>query len=445
MMLVWGGVVGLLPQSVSGQEPLPEPLTLEHALALADAPHPDLLRAQADLDQARARRSRTLADGNFQAAVEGRMQWVEPSSIAPDRDHDDHQVGLVLSKRLYDFGRTESRVSAADAEVQGERLRYADTRAQRRLDIMRAYFDVLLADLRYARDNEAMAVAYVDLDRLRDRLELEQISDLEVLEAETEYQRIRRRRYASDVQRRATRARLALALNRPGMLPSDLVPPELPDLDRELPEVEVLQQQAIAGNPQLQALRAQLEAARARIEAARAGKYPTIDGAFEAAEYSRELGSSDTLRAGIVFRMPLYTGGAIDSEIARRQAEFRRVQAELAARDMQVRQAALELWQEVYVLRAQQDQAFTTIDYRDLYLDRARALYQMDIRTDLGDSMVEFSAARLLQARTRYELALALARLDALRGRPVTPLSKSVPLPAQRPEQRSQPPAGAVQ
>ncbi len=412
--------------AASQQEPppLPEPLTLEHALSLADEPHPALVEAQAELERAEAARQRVAADSGIQAALESRLQWVEPSAVSPNQDHDDHLIGVSVRKRLYDFGRTEARLFAADAEIKSQELLYADARTQRRLDIMGAYFDVLLADLRYARDNEAMAVAYVELDRLRDRREQGQVSDIEVLEAETAYQHTRRRRYASDVRRRSTRAQLALLLNRPGMLSANLVEPQLAQLDRKLPAIEELQQLALAWNPQLQALREQVEAARQRVQAARAGKYPVIDGALEAAEYTRELGSSDALRGGVTLRVPLYTGGAIDSEIARRQAELKGLAARLAAREMEVRQAALELWQEVYVLRAQRDQARVTLDYRDLYLDRSRALYELDVRTDLGDSMVQFSAARLLQAETRYRLALALGRLDALLGRPAAPEAK---------------------
>jgi len=35
-------------------EPLPNPLSLEQALKLADVAHPDLLRAKAEVDEARA-------------------------------------------------------------------------------------------------------------------------------------------------------------------------------------------------------------------------------------------------------------------------------------------------------------------------------------------------------------------------------------------------------
>jgi hypothetical protein len=41
--------------------------------------------------------------------------------------------------------------------------------AAQRLEIMQRYFDVLLADLSYMRDNEAMAVGYIQFDRAEAR------------------------------------------------------------------------------------------------------------------------------------------------------------------------------------------------------------------------------------------------------------------------------------
>lgn len=406
---------------------LPEPLTLQSALALADAGYPDVVAAEADLEGARAARDSVQAGNGLQLSLQGRLRWVEPYPQSPNQTHDDNHIGLFLTKRLYDFGRSESRLNAAKEDIKSRALLYTDVRTQHRLDIMAAYFDVLLADLRYARDNEAMAVAYVAFDRTRDRRKQGEISDIEVLKAQAEYQQVRRRRYASDVQRRATRARLAILLNHPGSLPSTLVPPDLPGLRVKLSNVEVLQNEALAGNPAIQALRASLQAATQRVQAARAGGRPIIDGEIDRSEYSRVLGSSDRLRAGIVFSMPLYTSGYVSAEVARQQAVLRRVRAQLAKKEMQVRQAVLDAWQEVYVLRAQRDAARANSDYRDLYVDRSRALYEMDVKTDLGDSMVEFTAAQLQTAQAKYQLALTLARLNALAGKPLLERADKAP------------------
>lgn len=401
--------------------PLPEPLTLEYALSLAEDQHPDLLTARSDLELLRAAQLDAEAQYGVNVTLKGRARWIEPSSTASSREHDDNHVGLFVDKRLYDFGRERALQEATAADLEGEELRYASAPNQRRIDIMEAYFNVLLADLEFARDNEDMAVVYVTLDRVRDRHEQGLVSDIELSRQESEYQQSRIRRYTSEVNQRIARSRLAMALNRPGMLSSSLIVPQLPINKRERGELEVLEKMVLQDNPELNALRKQLQAAQSYLQAARAEYRPVITGELEASDYSRELGSSDELRAGLHFQVPLYKGGAVKAAVARRHAEFNRLQADVARAEMRLRQSVLELWQQLYVLQAQREEASALADYRDLYLDLSRGLYELDVKTDLGDAMVEFSKARLRQAETEYALALVWVRLDALAGRPVAP------------------------
>lgn len=395
---------------------LPDPLTLEHALSLADAPHPDLLDAQARLDLAEAARMAVDAQTGINVGIEARAQWVDPSDVNGDQSNNDSSAAFFMHKRLYDFGRTSARRSAAESEIKGRELLYLDAQQRRRIAIMEDFFNVLLADLEYVRDNEAMAVAYVDLDKIRDRHELKQVSDIVLLQAESDYQQTRRRAAESRLRQQTSRARLAETLGRPGELPARLVEPDLAVNNRELPPLEQLTADALANNPVLLALRAQLQAAQERLQAARAEQRPTLSGEFRAAQYERDLSGRDDVRIGLVLEVPLYQGGAVQAGIAAAQADLRSVQAQLARAEIDLRQSVLEAWQRLNVLRVQRDEAQVLSAYRDLYLDRSRALYEMEVTADLGDAMVRTSEARLRMAQTEYDLALTWARLDALVG-----------------------------
>jgi hypothetical protein len=125
--------------------------------------------------------------------------------------------------------------------------------AAQRLEIMQRFYDVLLADLSYARDNEAMAVGYIQFDRGVNRQELGQFSDLAVAELEAAYQLIRRQRAASDAARRLTRSLLAQALGTPRDLPKTLVEPVLPAEAAAAPELEPVVAAALAENQQVRA------------------------------------------------------------------------------------------------------------------------------------------------------------------------------------------------
>lgn len=397
-------------------EPLPEPLTLEYALSLVDEGHPDLLAEQAEQARLSAQLQGVDARNALDISVEGRARWVEPPSIDNGDVVEDHKLSLYVRKPLYDFGRTDALRQAVQQASLGREHRYQAVRDNRRIAIMHSYFDVLLSDMEAARDNEALAVAFIALDRLRDRQELGQASDIAVLEAEAAYQRVRYQLAQSETRQRATRVRLANLLNRPGMPPSNLQKPQLDYRQRKLPEFETLVEQAMQRYPEILALRSEREAAQQRIEAARADHLPRLDGELEASNYSREIGSYDRWRAGVTLQIPIYSGGRVDASVADQRAQQYMVQARLDKARYDLRQNVLDLWLELQNLQLQQERANSEQDYSELYLDRSRANYEMEFTADLGDAMVRLSEAQLGLAQVEYQLAIAWERLDALTG-----------------------------
>lgn len=406
-------------EGVAETETLPEPLTLEQALALADAPHPDLQAAAADTAIARAERDRAASAYGFNAGMSAEAKWIEPAERAFDQSRDDSRAGLYLSKRLYDFGHTRASIAAADAQLSSRQLEYTDAQQRHRLNILERYLDVLLADLEFRVQDEAMAIAYVRMDRARDRQELGQLSDIDRLEAETLYQETRSARYRAQARQRTSRVQLAEILYRPGQLSRNLAEPALPSLAAEPPDLAQLTAEVLQNNPGLQALRAETEAARERMQAARALDRPVITGRAEANEYQRQTGSTDPWSVGVQLEIPLYSGGRSAAERAQARAELQRSEADLARAELSLRQTVQTLWEEIQVLRASREEAQTRVDYRELYLDRSRALYEMEVNTDLGDAMVVSSQARLRQAELDYQLLRDWAHLNVLRGQPL--------------------------
>lgn len=406
----------MLVPCASAQQALPDPLTLEAALALADAPHPDLELAAARLDAARAGREQAGVRDALEIGLEARLQAIEPSSVAGNQAHNDSSARLYLRKRLYDFGQTPALRDAAEQRLSAQTWGYLASRQQRRLDIMQRYFDVLVADHAYVRDNEAMSIAFVAFDRAQDRNELGQLSDVELLRLESEFQASRSQWARSQGQQLATRNRLALALNRPDDLPANLVPPAEPDWQQPLADVDALTSRVLAANPALAELRARVKAAEQDLTASKAGGRPVLSAEVEAAAYNRKLGSSNPLEAGLVLEWPLLDGGRSSAEVAASRAELRRLRAELAREELTLRQQVLDLHLQLDQSRVELERLAVLADYRDLYLDRSRALYEMEVQADLGDAMVQTSSVRYQHAKALYDWMLAKARLDALAG-----------------------------
>ena len=391
-----------------------ERLTLEEALASVAAPHPDRRMALSDLALAQADRDQASSRQDFTLFLDGSVR----TGRRPDGDWQPDNIGRIVARKpLLDFGRSSQAIEAADQQVAARAAQLISTESLRRVDVMARYFDVLLADMQYGASNEFMAVAYVSWDNAKTRFEVGQISQPELMRLEADYQDVRERRNAALQRMRSARQKLAHAINRPGQLPSELVEPTLVSNDRLVLDYDTLLPVVMEANPRVLALQAQFAAADARVAAIRAERHPTLDAEVVGGGYSRASTTRDDVSAGLVFNIPLYQGGRVDARVARELALKERASAEMDKLKFELSEALLETLQEIEWLRgSSRAAADTQIQYRDWALERSRAEYELELKTNLGTSMAETQMAQIRRKRVEYQLALALARLEALSG-----------------------------
>jgi outer membrane protein TolC len=396
-----------------------KPLTLEKALAAADAPHPLMQIAQANLDLALADQQIAGSSNDVTLTAEGALRRGK-MTVNGDDLRDDNIGRLVLRKTLFDFGRESGQVEAARQEINAQQLALMDARDARRIDIMGRFFDVLLADARYSAENEFMAVYYVSWDNSKKRFELGEMSESELAQLESRYQDQREKRNRSLLAQRMTRQRLANSINQPGQLPSELVPPQLTQNDEPVPSYEELLPVALQSNRKLLAMQSRLNAVAARTDAIRASRAPTVDVELTAGDYSRDSVTRDRYSGGLVLNWPIYQGDRVDSRLARQVAERTRIEAETEQFKRTLAENLQQTLFEITCLRgASRSAAKMQIEYRDKALDRARAEYELEMRTNLGTSMAETQVAAVRAKEVEYRLALAIARLEALVGMPL--------------------------
>jgi len=414
--IAWLVLGTLLAVQRSAAADLPNPLTLEQALALAEQPHPDTARVEADLALAQADRLAAESRQGLRAYVDLAPRLANPSNRSGVTN--DSQARLLLSRSLYDFGRTRAYLDAADAGIVSQQYALLDTRLKRRIDVQAAFYDVLLADLRYAVDNEDMSHLYVIYDRIRDRNALGQVSDVALLEAQNHYLEALDRRTASANAQRTTRQWLALSLNRPDQMPADLDMPPATATDRHNPDFSALFAVARKANPKIISLQQKVLAATAEVRAARAAYKPVLSADLELGRYARNLSARSDAGAGLNLRIPLYQGGEAGAAVARAGARLAADQAELAQALMHLQQRLLERVQQLDTLAIKRQSARQRLRYRELSLDRQRALYEMERQTSLGDALTKMTEADWLAARIEFQTALTRAQIDALLGRP---------------------------
>lgn len=396
-------------------EPLPSPLSLSQALALVNNSHPDLQLADANLAYALSQKQDIGSTNDIDAYVEIAPYTSNPSTN--DRFLGDSYLRFSLTKTLYDFGYSDNLETSADEAVLSQELNVSAARNNRYLKIMRLYFDVLLADLQFAAVDEYMTSLYVKYDKLRERHSLGMVSEVTLAASESIYREAADVRKSAEIEQQASRQRLAIALNRPDDLPGDLVRPELPQLERDIPQLETLLDEAFDNNLTLTALEHAVQADKAALKATQQQYGPTLAAGLELNEYERNLPGRNNASIGVSLRIPLLNGSRSQAEVSRATAKLSSSQASYDLAKQSLRQSLSDLVRRLELLQYKRTTDELRLDSTALGLDRGRARYELEMDTTLGNTMARYTNAELLSAKNDYDLATTWAQIEILTGK----------------------------
>lgn len=399
--------------------PLPSPLSLQKALELLDPTHPDIEFSAAELKQAQAEQSLSESETGFKSYLDLAAARARPST--EEDPINDNFARLVISKTLYDFGQSDAENNSLNAIVSSQEIKFNNTYQHHQLEIMKRFFNVLLADLRYAVDDEEMTQLYLKYDKKRERFELGMVSIVEVQEAENLYREALIDRTTSDRNIQSSRLMLAIALNRPNELPDELAKPELSYLSDEIPERESLYEEALKTNPIIQAAQQEVEAAQQQLIAQRSSNRPTISAQLEFGEYEQERLSRDTARAQLLLRVPLYQSGSTKASVDRASAQLLQKKARLKKLEQELLVNIATILKELSIMKTKKQTAAQRLNFRDLDLEYRRALYEMEAATNMSEKQAKLTEAQWHIAKLEYEHALLEAQLNLLLGKPLIP------------------------
>ena len=252
----------------------------------------------------------------------------------------------------------------------------------------------------------AGAGARTDIDEVQARLDMTLAQELEVAQ-NVEFTQ-RRLEVLTGVG-----AGALAGLDVPRFVPA---PPQPQRLDDWLARAE-------AASPELQALRAQAEAARQEVRKAEAGHYPTLDAVAQLARNQSDSVTSINSRhaqksIGLQLNIPLYAGGAVNSQVRQALASEQRAREalEAARRDLGVRvhQEFRAMTEGVLRVRAL-EQAVRSAQQA---LESSQKSLQAGVRTTLDVLQAEQQHTTALRdlAQARYRYLLAQLQLQSLVG-----------------------------
>lgn len=392
---------------------IPNPFTLDDVMSWSPNAHPEFLRQQAIGQGLLATQSAIKAEKGLNLSLRGRLGQREFS----DERQDFNQVFFNVSTPLFDFGRSEGLLAAVATESEANQHLLAYQTQAYQLRLMRALFEVMLADLDYRVKNEAMAIAFVTLDKVEEDYALERVSEVKLRQYQREYQQTFVKRQRAQMMMRQTRLQLGNALGLGAVVvPRVDVPNEI-TLPAELKPLAFYQQRLIEMNPLLQALQQQERADLQRVDAARAEFKPLVSANVKVGQ----LSSYPRVRegrweAGINLEIPLYDNGLNESKVARAQAKVSMSQADYEAQAQALRDQLTQLYFELTLLEVESQALDARQVFAHVNLDFARAMYENELQTDFGHAMVDISQADYDLLAFNFRKILLWAQLNSLLG-----------------------------
>jgi TolC family type I secretion outer membrane protein len=328
--------------------------------------------------------------------------------------------GLNVKQPLYSGGRTVAGTSRAKNLVMAERANLLSVEQTVMLAAARAYVDVLRDTAVLALQIKNEQVLRRELDATRDRFSVGEVTRTDVAQAEARQAQAVAGRIGAIGNLNSARATYLRVVGKAPESPES--PPPLIGLPETL---EVTQQLAEEGNPDMAGARFAELAARDDISLAKGEMLPTLslNGSVEHREESNFEGSESD-RASVIAQLtiPLYQAGGPSARVrrAKQTASQRRVQVEETRR--LVRERATLAWEVLDAARARITQFEIQVSANEIALagTRQEALHGLRILIDvlnaeqeLLDAQVDLVGAQRNSYVAGLHLLATIGRLTA--------------------------------
>ena len=393
---------------------LPNPLTLKRTLELATTQN---------LEQQQLSINIALDKIELESYQDGYKTTVDLDLQLARRDneklgHTDYSHAFIkINKVLYDQN-VEINQNAAKSNVKNTEFALQQFKIDKTTQVMQAFFNVILADMRHETVLERLAISAIRANRIQDNFDVQDASEVELLEKQTLTQFDVVKRIEAEAAQITTRAKLAQLLNMTyENRPDDLVKPDLTHFfKKELDEFEIWQKKIQLSNLELGELKRMLANLKQQRNLEKNNKEIVISSNIRLGGQSYDSSKNGNWRAGFNFVMPFGQSRRQKKKTSELLVKIKQQQLRIEQRAQELNQQALSLWLKLKTLK-QRHQALTTeLDYRDLYLELARANYEMEIKSDIGSAMSNLTDTEWKLTKNEFDFVIVYTQLQQLAG-----------------------------
>jgi outer membrane protein len=386
-------------------------LTLEEALRVTRANHPQIQAAQAQLEVSAARvqeaRASLLPQVSGTASYQRSTRNASATTLLPGSttpvtvtglsSSNAYNLGLSASQLIYDFGQTTGRWDAAKATWQSQAQAQRATAAQIFFGLRAAYYAAAATRAQVKVMAENLANQEAHLRQIQGFVEAGTRPEIDLAQARTDRANARVQLINAQVAYDTSKALLNQAMGVERATDYDVAEPQFAAVDGEDGGTDGLLSAALAARPDLLVLARQIDAQESTTKSIKGGYAPTLNASTGLTESGAAI---DSLQWGWYGKLSLnwqiFGGGITDQQLreARAGAAVLRAQYELQRQQV----------------RADVEQARLTL---------AEGRYQAGVGNviELGDSQLAHTTAAGQEVVATYNLATARAKLLLALGR----------------------------
>jgi len=418
----------------AGGEIVPGTVSLEEAVRIAVTHSREVRLAGQDLRIAGEKRAkagagrlpRIDASGDFTALSEPPSIFLQGTEVQT-ADQNVYHARVTAEQVLYDFGRTSSRISRADALLEATKFREELTREEQAFEAVAAFLSARRAEELRKVAEESLATARAHRKVAGDLFDLGVVAKNDVLAAEVLVANDEAALIVARNRVELARSRLALAMGYPGSASVSPDPGAIPVPPGPVPSLGESLEAALAKRREIRAGAALLREGEARADAARAEFAPTFFGQGGYSYESNEFNPNQNVFSALVGgRINLFSGFGDRAERREALLTVDRRQEELALlRDrigLSVKRAHLSVEEaarrkdaaEVAVARAEENLRIQEDRYREGLSISTEVL---DAQTLLSRAKVDRENASFDQYEARFGLLSSRGELLEYFGR----------------------------
>jgi outer membrane protein len=423
--------------AASAAEPGGRVLSLDEALRLARAAHPQARSAHAQTEASLAKIDETEAPLLPQISASGiysRSRSTSGTSIPATStatstatgstfgggSGNSYNFGLNASQLLYDFGQTTGRRNVAKATARQQEENERNTAVQIALNVRSAYYAAVAARamLKVASDNLANQEAH--LRQIQGFVEVGRRPEIDLAQVRTDRANAQVQVINTEVGYASAKAVLNQAMGVEEPIGYDVVDPGAAAVDGENDSLEALMPTALGARPDLSALARQIESQQFLLGSIKGSYAPTLSAGAGLSESGQAMDDLRwNYRASLSLNWQIYGGGITDGQMREARANLTALRAQYDLQRQQVRLDVEQARLNVRATKAAVEAAREAAENARVRLKLAEGRYQAGVGSiiELGDAQVALTAAAAQEVQAVFNVAAARARLMAALGR----------------------------